>query len=182
MMSEDPSNLQPQHGLGNGERTGVSSTTQNGLVKSVDAAAPVQAGAGEVEDQAGEQASSLIGQVKDKAFAAASDGKDGLADTIDSLAQSVHKSSEQFAGQQDWIASAIERGAAELGTLATALRDNDLATLLEQAQSFARRQPAVFVGACLAGGFALARLGKLVAADASAADLPKLPEVGHGNG
>ena len=126
-----------------------------------------------------DQASSLAGQVKDKALSAVSDQKEGLAGRLDDLAKVVHKSGEQFAGQQDWIASAIERGAVELGALATALRENDVASLFGQARSIAQRQPALFIGASLAAGFAIARLGKIVAADVSREDLPTMPEVGH---
>jgi hypothetical protein len=133
-----------------------------------------------IAGQATAQTSSLVGQVKDKAFAAASDQKEGLADRLDDLAHAVHKSGEQFAGQQDWIASAIERGAAELGALATSLRQNDIASLFGQAKSIAQRQPALFIGASLATGFAVARLSKIVAADVSRDDLPTMPEVGHG--
>ena len=92
----------------------------------------------------------------------------------------MHKSGEQFAGQQDWVAGAIERGAVELGSLATSLRQNDVASLFGQAKSIAQRQPALFIGAALAAGFAGARLGKSVAADVSRDDLPTMPEVGHG--
>jgi hypothetical protein len=127
-----------------------------------------------------DQASSLISQVKDKAAAVATNQKDGLADRIGEVADAVHKAGTQFEGQQDWIASAIERGAAELNSIATSLRANDVASLLGEIQSLAKRQPALFVGACLAAGFAVARLGKLVVADVSRADLPTLPEVGHG--
>lgn len=146
-----------------------------------DAAGSAKEAAGDAVGQAKDQATSLLDQAKDKALGAASDQKDGLADTLDGLAQSVHKSGEQFAGQQDWIAGAIERGATELSSLATSLRDNDLSSLVDQVKSLARRQPAVFVGACLAGGFAIARLGKIVAADVSRDDLPTMPEVGHGS-
>ena len=38
----------------------------------------------------------------------------------------------------------------------------------------------LFIGASLAAGFAVARLGKIVAADMSRDDLPTMPEVGHG--
>ena len=145
-----------------------------------DIAASTKDAAGGVADQVKEQASSSGDQVKDKALAAVSDQKEGLADRLDDLAQAVHKSGEQFAGQQDWIASAIERGAAELGALATSLRQNDVASLLGQAKSIAQRQPALFIGASLAAGFAVARLGKIVAADVSSDDLPTMPEVGHG--
>ena len=148
--------------------------------ETADVAAEAKGVAGGIADQATEQASSLAGQVKDKALAAASDQKEGLADRLDDLAHAVHKSGEQFAGQQDWIASAIERGAAELGALATSLRQNDIASLFGQAKSIAQRQPALFIGASLAAGFAVARLGKIVAADVSRDDLPTMPEVGHG--
>lgn len=128
---------------------------------------------------AADKSSSLVGQVKDKAVSAVEGQKAGLADQLDSLAESVHRSGEQLQGKQDWIAGAVERGAAELSTLASALRENDLGALLSQVQTFARRQPAVFIGAMFAAGFGLARFGKIVAADVSRDDLPTLPEVGH---
>jgi hypothetical protein len=145
-----------------------------------DVTGSIEGAAADAAGQAKDQASSLLGQAKNKVLGIASDQKDGLADTLDGLAQSVHKSGEQFAGQQDWIAGAIDRGATELSSLATSLRNNDLTGLVDQVKSLARRQPAVFIGACLAGGFALARLGKIVAADVSRDDLPTMPEVGHG--
>lgn len=136
----------------------------------------------EAAGQAADKASSLVDQVKDKAVGAAEGQKAGVADQIENLASSVRKSSEQFSGQQDWIASAIERGAAELSTLASSLRENDVNALFGQVRTFARQQPAVFIGASFAAGFALARFGKIVAADVSRDDLPTLPEVGHGQG
>ena len=141
---------------------------------------PTEVPAAAATDHVSKQAMSLVGQAKDKALAAASEQKDGLADRVDELAQAVHKSGEQFAGRQDWIAGAIERGAAELGALAKSLRQNDVGDLFSQARSIAQRQPALFIGASLAAGFAIARLGKIVAADASRDDLPTVPEVGHG--
>lgn len=161
------------YGQGSGASSGISEQPK-------DVGASAKNAARGVAEQAKEQASSLGDQVKDKALAAVSDQKEGLADRLDDLAQAVHKSGEQFAGQQDWIASAIERGAAELGALATSLRQNDVASLFGQAKSIAQRQPALFIGASLAAGFAVARLGKIVAADVSRDDLPTMPEVGHG--
>ncbi|MGI4957361.1 MAG: hypothetical protein ACRYGI_07155, partial [Janthinobacterium lividum] len=132
-------------------------------------------------NQAADKASSLLGQVKDKATTAVESRKHDLADRVDEIAGAVHKSSEQFEGQ-DWIASAIERGAAELSTVATALRENDLNGMIGQVRNFARQQPAAFIGASLVAGFALARFGKIIAADVSRDDLPTLPEVTHGQG
>ena len=138
--------------------------------------------AGQAADRVADNASSLLDQLKDKATTAVESRKHDLADRVDELASAVHKSSEQFRGNQDWIASAIERGAAELSTVATALRENDLNGMIGQVRNFARQQPAPFIGASLVAGFALARFGKIIAADLSRDDLPTLPEVTHGQG
>lgn len=158
----------------------ASSSARAGAGQAASAAASAKDAASGAVDQAKDQASSLVGQVKDKAVAAATEQKAGLADQLDSFVQSLHKSGEQFAGQQDWIANAIERGAAELGSLAASLRENDLGEIVSQVKAFAKRQPALFAGASLAAGFAVARLGKVAAADLSHDDLPAIPEVGHG--
>lgn len=134
----------------------------------------------DVAGQATDQASSLVGQVKDRAVSAAEDHKAGIADQLEGAAQAVHRSGEQLRGQSDWLASAVERGASELSSFASSLRDKDFGTIVDEVQGFARRQPAAFIGVSFAAGFALARLGKLVAADVSSDDLPTLPEVGHG--
>ena len=136
-------------------------------------------GAKAMAGNAAHTASSLAGQAKDKLSGALEEQKGGVADLVQNLAQTVHRSGEQFKGQQDWIASAVERGAAELDTLATSLRERNLGDLAGQAQVFARRQPALFMGAALAAGFAVARLGKVVAGDLSRDDLPSMPEVGN---
>lgn len=124
-------------------------------------------------------ASGVAGQVKERLVSTADSQKAGIADRLDEVADSLNRSSEQFAGKQDWIAGAIARGGSELGTLASSLRDADVAELLREVQSFARRQPGLFIGASLVVGFALARFGKIVASDISRNDLPEMPEVGH---
>lgn len=129
---------------------------------------------------AGQAASSLAGQAKQKLTGTLDSKKRAAADFVEQLAQQVHRSGEQFEGRQDWIASAVGRGAAEMNTLADAIRNKDLGELASEAQAFARRQPALFMGAALAAGFAVARLGKVVAGDLSRADPPTVPEVGNG--
>ncbi|UAK25631.1 hypothetical protein [Sphingomonas nostoxanthinifaciens] len=177
-MNDPQTGQRPETG---GTHAFATSEARAGLDHAASAASSASDAAGDVAGEVKGQASSLVGQVKDKALATANEQKEGIAGQIDLLAAAVHKSGEPFAGQQDWIASAIERGATELGSLASALRENDLSSLLAQVNTLARRQPALFVGASLAAGFAVARLGKLVAADVSRDDLPKIPEVGHGD-
>jgi hypothetical protein len=120
---------------------------------------------------------SVAGEVKDQAVSATETAKDGIADRLDDVAKAIHSSSQQLEeGQQDWIAHIIERGSKELGSLASTLRTNDLHGLLGKLDDLARRQPAVFVGAAMAAGFAAVRLGRVAVAGATQADLPHMPE------
>ena len=133
-----------------------------------------------VADDAKQTAQSLAGQAK-QTLAGKLDGqKAAAADMVEQLAQSVQRSGEQFEGRQDWIASAIGRGASELNAFADTIRDKDVGEFVGDVQAFATRQPALFMAAAFAAGFAVARVGKVVAGDLSRDDLPTMPEVGHG--
>ena len=101
------------------------------------------------------------------ASSVAEDQKQNVAGYLDDVAKAVHRSGEQLEGHQDWIAHMVERGADELGVLANTLRTNDLQSLLGELGSLARRQPALFVGASMAAGFALARVGRIAATGAT---------------
>ena len=109
------------------------------------------------------QAASMAGTVGQRAGAMAETQKANLAERLEDVARAVHKSGEQLEGHQDWVAHLVERGADELTALASTLRSNDLRSLLGDLGSLARRQPALFVGASMAAGFALARVGRLAA-------------------
>jgi len=158
----------------NDNRSGLNEDLEQGQHAAKTAVGSAKDDIDAVADGAGEQASSLIEQAKAKVATTLSDHKHGIADRIDQLADTVHQSGAQFEGKQDWLAGAIDRGAIELGSVAKALRENDLASLFQQVQSMARQQPGLFIGASLAAGFAFARLGKLVVADVSRDDLPTL--------
>jgi uncharacterized protein YjbJ (UPF0337 family) len=133
--------------------------------------------AGKVMDDARLRGASLVGDVKDQVVTAAEGQREGLADQVSDVADAVHQAGEHFKGNQDWIARIVEAGAAELGDLASTLRTNDLEGLMGRLQDLARRQPAIFVGAAMAAGFAAVRVGKVAAAGVSKADLPSMPEV-----
>lgn len=139
----------------------------------------LSAQASNIPDQGTRKAATLVGQVKNEAMTAVERRKISFADQMEALAETVLKSGQQFRGQQNWIAEAIERGATELSTLATSLRESDMSEILGNVQTFARRQPASFIGATFAAGFAFARFGKIVAADVSTDDLPTMPSVTH---
>jgi hypothetical protein len=136
--------------------------------------------AGQARDVAKEvqaRGGAFVEEVESRAAAAAQAQKEGLAGRLDDVAKAVHRSGEQLEGHQDWIAGLVERGADELTTLANTLRTNDLRSLMGNLEDLARRQPALFVGASLAAGFALTRVGRVVASGASRADLPHAPDL-----
>ncbi len=130
----------------------------------------------ELAHEAQQRGASLLSSMTERVEAATESGKLSLADQLEDVARAVHRSGTQLKGHQDWAAHLVERGAAELSTLATTLRGNDLRGLMGGLQDLARRQPALFAGASLAAGFALARVGRIAVAGASKDDLPKMPE------
>ena len=134
---------------------------------------------GEAQDVAHDataRGAALAGTATEKAASVAEARKGNLADRLEDVAKAVHRSGEQLEGHQDFAAHLVERGAAELSALADTLRSNDLRGLMGNLQDLAQRQPALFAGASLAAGFALARVGKVAVAGASRADLPHMPE------
>ncbi len=130
----------------------------------------------DVAQDAQARGAALTANIKDRVVSTAHARKDDLADRLEDVAQAVHRSGEQLEGHQDWIAGLVERGADELTALAGTLRTNDLQGLMANLKDLAQRQPALFAGATLVAGFALARVGRVAVAGASREDLPHLPE------
>lgn len=177
--------------------SGLAETAAAGLQAVSNAAGQVGSQAGQAGSQAfghakdvaqdaQVRAASLAGEVKDRVASGAQTQQNQLADRLETMAQAVHRSGEQLEGHQDWVAGLVERGADELGTLARTLRTNDLQGILGIVGRLAQQQPALFAGASLAAGFALARVGRVAVAGASKADLPQIgaaaPEVSDGHG
>ncbi len=173
-MSQTTSSQPVAGGLANAQDQ-VQDVAQSAAAAARDRAAQASAAASDLADQAKGQAAAVAGQVKDQATTVMEQQKGAFADKLDDVAQAAHKSGEQLEGHQDFLAKLIERGADELGSLAATLRNNDLSGLLGNIQDLARRQPALFTGASIAAGFALARFGKIAVAGASRADLPTMP-------
>jgi hypothetical protein len=90
------------------------------------------------------------------------------ADRVDRAADAVRSAADGMRGQEAWVAGLVERGADELARMADALRTSDFRSLLNQAESFARRQPVLFAGAGAVLGFALTRAARAGLAAASA--------------
>lgn len=103
----------------------------------------------------------VIARVRDAASAQVSTQKDRATDTLGTLASAVRQSTRTLRDQQqDTIAQYVERAADQIDRFSATLRSRDLGQLMADAQRFARRQPAVFIGAAFAAGVLAARFLK----------------------
>lgn len=103
----------------------------------------------------------VIDRVRDAASAQVSTQKDRATDTLGTLASAVRQSTQTLRDQQqDTVAQFVERAADQIDRFSTTLRNRDLSQLTADIQRFARRQPAVFIGAAFAAGVLAARFLK----------------------
>ena len=103
----------------------------------------------------------LMDKVRQGATSQLSTQKDRATDGIGTVAQAVRQASQQLRTQQhDTIANYIDQAANQLEQFSTRLRDKDVGELVRDAQQFARRQPAIFIGSAFAIGLLGARFLK----------------------
>ena len=173
-MSDKGANNLAGQGLSEAKRAG--DAAKRVAATAGDAGADALEQAKGVVSDARERVTTLAGDAKEAALSHAETQKSNLADRVDQLANSVQRTGEALEGEQDWIAKLVERGAHELGTLADTLRTNDLKSLAGNLDGLARRQPALFLGASVIAGFALARVGRVAVAGAQSAGPSYEPE------
>jgi hypothetical protein len=103
----------------------------------------------------------LMDRVREGATAQLSSQKERATDGLGALSQAVRQSTQPFRDHgQDAIAQYIEKAADQLERFSTQLRERDVNDLVDDVQQFARRQPAVFIGAAFAAGVIAARFLK----------------------
>jgi hypothetical protein len=109
--------------------------------------------------------------VKDSATSIAESAKEAVARGAESGAQRVAGSAQDLASalrgaansvQDDnaWVGSVLHKSADGIQRATRSLSSGDFSGVLHDVNGFARRQPAIFLGACVALGFAAARVGK----------------------
>jgi hypothetical protein len=127
----------------------VNATPEQG-VSATEAVEQIQAQAGQLVELAREQ---LTGQFTTQKLRAA-DGLGALAATVRQVGQQTR--------QQDngVLADYVDGAADQLAQLATTLREQDVEQLGQTVSGFARRQPALFLAAAVALGFAGVRFLK----------------------
>lgn len=108
-----------------------------------------------------QQSSGILNQVRDKAANQLNEQKARATQSLGSVAQAVRQSTHQLREQQhDTVAQFVERAADQIERFSNHLRDRNLNELIDEAQRFARQQPAVFIGSSFAAGLLAARFIK----------------------
>lgn len=85
---------------------------------------------------------------------------------VHTTADSLRRAAADVEGDQAWMSTALRKTADGLEAASQSLSGGDVEGAVSKLNDFARNQPALFLGASVALGFALARIGK-TAMDAS---------------
>ena len=117
--------------------------------------------AGEAADQATEianQAKARVLEQTDKIKGFAGKQKDLLAEQIGGVASAMDRVADEFESEQKPGADYVRLIARNADNVSSAIRQNDVDTLLNEAQNYGRRQPIAFAAIAAALGFAASRL------------------------
>jgi hypothetical protein len=117
--------------------------------------------ANEAKEVAKERASAVWNDTKDSARSLLSEQQRAAASGVEDFAAALRKAaSEMGDGGQANMSRVIESAASGLERFSGSLRNKDLNSLVQDVESFARRQPVAFFGAAVAAGFLAMRFLK----------------------
>ena len=91
---------------------------------------------------------------------AATKGADRATSSAEATSSALRRAAADIEGDNRMIGTALRKGADTIERAAQSLQGGDLSRVVDDLNGFARRQPALFLGASVALGFALARVGK----------------------
>lgn len=108
-------------------------------------------------------------------------GVERVVDGADHAASALRRAADDIEGDNRWVGAALRKSADGLEQATRALSGGDISRVLDDLNGFARRNPAVFLGASVAIGFALARVGKTAAEEVRTSG-PAGPDGSTGDG
>jgi hypothetical protein len=115
----------------------------------------------EIIGQAQDQAMKLVDTARQQATSQIGMQQQRLAGTLNTVATALHDASREMRKQDEGpIAEYVDTAANQVEHFANMLREQDLEQLMTTTAQFARRQPALFLGAAFALGFAATRFIK----------------------
>jgi hypothetical protein len=107
-----------------------------------------------------DSASNLVERGKEAASQKAHEGAERVASSAQNTASALRRAASDVEPDNAWVSAALRKSADGLEQATRSLTGGDYTRGVADLNSFARRQPAIFLGAGLALGFALARVGK----------------------
>jgi hypothetical protein len=121
-----------------------------------DAARRIKDSASTIKDSA----STLVDRGKEAAMHKAEEGVERVASTAQSTASALRRAADDVQEENAWVGKALRKSAEGLEQATRSLAGGDVSQGVSDLNAFARRNPAIFLGASVALGFALARVGK----------------------
>lgn len=95
-----------------------------------------------------------------KVQAAMSEGAERARSSTQSTSSALRRAADDLQDDNAWIGTGLRTAADYIEKTGGQLLDGDFNHVVDNLNAFARRQPALFLGASLAAGFVIARLGK----------------------
>jgi hypothetical protein len=111
-------------------------------------------------DEIGTSAQEMAADATDKVKSAINEQKTASADYLGTIAQAAHRAAGEFDTDVPQAAQYIRRAAAQIETVADAVRNRDARELVDEVREFARREPTLFFGGTIILGFAALRFFK----------------------
>jgi hypothetical protein len=116
---------------------------------------------GQIADKAQQTTGDVMEQARQQAKVRVSGQKDRVAETLNSVAHAVRDTGTQLRTQdQAGIAEYADKAADQIERFSGYFSENDVESMVHQAEAFARRQPLLFVGGTFLLGFFGARFLK----------------------
>lgn len=114
----------------------------------------------DVRNKAEETASTIAREAQETATVQLTSQKERAASTLNTIAQTLRDSGQNLRGEQPQIASLTDEAARRVEDVSNYVRQHEVRDLVREAENFARREPALFLGGAFAIGFLAARFLK----------------------
>lgn len=118
-------------------------------------------------------AGSAVKDVKNAAMSGVETARSQAGDMGATTASRLRELAGQVESDLPWLSGAFNKSAEGLDSVTSSLTRGDMSQTLNSLSDFARRQPAIFIGASVALGFALSRVGKTALEGVHASAAPK---------
>lgn len=114
----------------------------------------------EATERAKQEAARLGDKAKQHAEGYADEKKNEAGERIGTLASSLRALADKLENEEQWLAGYVSSAADQLDDFSNTVRNREVGEILQDVESFARRQPTLFLAGAAAIGFAAGRFMK----------------------